>query len=102
LGTIKKFVEVPGDACYYICMTCGICSNTIEPERLAILPNTPFCSSCARQVKTPERKARMVYSHKTGAEIQIVPAALFAATQKYFVPEGGRSCVKNFSKNITA
>jgi hypothetical protein len=42
----------------------------------------------------------MVYGHKTAGEIQIMNADLFEETRKYYVPNGARSVMKNFSKNI--
>jgi hypothetical protein len=82
-------------------MNCRLCSGAIEPERLEILPNTVACSTCANKHKlgTP-RLARMVFSHKTGAEIQIMSAQSFNETKAYYVPNGARSVMKNFSKSI--
>lgn len=34
-----------GDGTFGICVTCG---DTISSERLALLPQTPFCKVCAR------------------------------------------------------
>jgi hypothetical protein len=82
-------------------MICRMCNSIIEPERLEILPNTVACSTCANKHKlgTP-RLARMVFSHKTGAEIQIMSAQTFKATKSYYEPNGARSAVKNFSKSV--
>jgi hypothetical protein len=81
-------------------MNCKVCSNEIEPERLSILPNTLACGSCANKLKlgTP-RKGIMAFDHKTGGEIQIVSARFYEDNKKYFIPNGARSCVKNFSKS---
>ena len=83
--------------------TCRICSQEIEPERLEILPNTVACSVCANKHKlgTP-RKAFMSFDHKTGGEIQIVSAEFYESNKKYFIPNGARSSVKNFSKSVCA
>jgi len=83
-------------------MNCGICLQTIEEERLAILPTTPFCSSCAKTQKAPERRGFLAFDHKTGGTIQIVSKDFYDANKKYFIPNGARSCVKNFSRNICA
>jgi hypothetical protein len=82
-------------------MNCRSCNNEIEPERLEILPNTVACSTCANKLKlgTP-RLARMVFSHKTGAEIQIMSAQSFNETKAYYEPVGPRSVMKNFSKSV--
>lgn len=44
----------------------------------------------------------MVFDHKTGGELQIMSAALYEREKKYYVPNGARSAVKNFSKNVCA
>ena len=77
---------------------CG-CGSNIETERLSLgLIN---CSSCAhRGADTPRVKGRMVYGHKTAGEIEIMTAETFNSNKKYFTPNGARSAVKNFSRNI--
>jgi len=42
----------------------------------------------------------MVYPHKTGSEIQVLTADTYASNKKYFVANGARSAVKNFSKSV--
>jgi hypothetical protein len=82
-------------------MICKICCNNIEQERLEVLPSTVFCSSCAHKHNVVKpRKGVMVYGHKTAGEIQIMNADLFEETRKYYVPNGARSVMKNFSKNV--
>lgn len=83
-------------------MICRMCSGAIEPERLAILPNTVACASCANRHKLGGngRKARMVFDHKTGGTIQIMSEKLFNDTKRYYVPNGARSAVKNFSRSV--
>ena len=61
--------------------------------------NLKLCKSCAFSLPdVPQIKGRMVYSHKTGAEIEIMSAESFEANRKYFVPNGPRSSVKNFMR----
>ena len=80
---------------------CRACTNAIEPERLEILPNTVVCSVCANKHNiTKPRLGRMVFSHKTGAEIQIMSQQSFKETKAYYEPVGPRSVMKNFSRNI--
>jgi hypothetical protein len=82
-------------------MICRICTEAIEPERLEILPNTVACSACANKHKLGvPRLGRMVYSHKTGAEIQIMSQRSFKDTRMYYEPNGARSAVKNFSRSV--
>lgn len=82
-------------------MICKICSGEIEAERLSILPNTVACSACANKHKLGvPRLGRMIFSHKTGAEIQIMSQQSFKDTKMYYEPVGSRSAVKNFSKSI--
>jgi len=82
-------------------MNCRICTNPIERERLEILPNTVACATCANKHKLGvPRKGVMIYGHKTAGEIQIMSNKLFNETRQYYVPNGARSVMKNFSKNI--
>ena len=84
-------------------MNCRTCSFKIEPERLAIIPNTCVCSKCANSMKLgTARKGIMVYSHKTGSEIQIMSADFYKENKKYFIPNGARSVMKNFSRSSCA
>lgn len=41
----------------------------------------------------------MIYTHKTAPVINIMSDDEWTDTKKYFVPNGARSAVKNFSKN---
>jgi Prokaryotic dksA/traR C4-type zinc finger len=84
-------------------MNCRTCNDSIESERLEVLPNTVFCSACAHKHNVVKpRKAFTVHSHKTGSEIQIVSADYFEQNKRYFIPDGARSALKNFSKSICA
>lgn len=84
-------------------MTCCNCFNSIEEERLALVPTTQLCSSCARHYNVgKKKKGHMVYGHKTGAEIQIMSASCFESQKKYWTPQGARSATKNFSKAVCA
>jgi hypothetical protein len=84
-------------------MICRTCTNEIESERLEVLPTTLFCSACAHKHNVVKpRLGRMVFSHKTGAEIQIMSPKSFSETRGYYEPNGARSVMKNFSKNACA
>lgn len=84
-----------------ICRCCN--TNTIEPERLEILPNTLVCSVCARQHDfVKPRKGIMVFSHKTGGELEVMSADFYNKNKAYWTPNGARSCVKNFSRSVCA
>ena len=75
------------------------CGNQIEQERLEL--NLSMCKPCAFSNPAPRPKGRMVYSGKVGGEIEIYTAESWISNKKYFQANGkGRSCVKNFSKNI--
>lgn len=83
--------------------TCGVCCKPIEQERLQILPSTIFCAPCAQKHnKTQARKGIMVYEHKTGGTLQMMSAQYYENNKQYFVANGSRSVMKNFSKNICA
>jgi len=48
--------------------------------------------------KLRNRFGRMVYGHKTAGAIEIMTKENWENNKKYFIPNGARSCVKNFSK----
>jgi hypothetical protein len=82
-------------------MTCCHCFNSIEPERLELIPHTHVCGGCARLFNVgKKKKGHMIFGHKTGAEIQVLSAETFESQKKYWTPNGARSAVKNFSKHI--
>lgn len=81
---------------------CRICSSSIEPERLEILPNTVFCAACANKHNPVKpRKGVMIYGSKDCGEINIMSADSYEKNKLYFTPLGSRSAVKNFSKNVS-
>ena len=82
---------------------CKCCASLIEEERLEILPDTTFCSPCAQKLQPVKpRKGIMVFSHKTGGELQTMSDDFYNKNKCYFVANGARSVVKNFSRNICA
>jgi hypothetical protein len=79
-------------------MNCG-CGNNIEQARVEL--GLKICKSCAFSGPDIARpRGRQVYGHKTGGEIEIYTAESWNRNKKYFLPNGARSCVKNFSKSI--
>jgi hypothetical protein len=77
---------------------CG-CGNNVEEARVEY--GFKNCATCAHQGPDVSRpKGRMVYGHKTGAEIEILSAESWNENKKYFIPNGARSAVKNFSRNV--
>jgi hypothetical protein len=48
------------------------------------------------------RFGRMIYGHKTAGQIEIMTKDTFEETKRYYVANGARSAVKNFSKNVCA
>lgn len=77
---------------------CG-CGNIIQTERL----NLGFknCIRCAQAAYKGKPKGVMLWHHKTAPELQIMSNSSFQEQKKYYIPNGARSAVKNFSKNIT-
>tara|TARA_B110000444_G_scaffold260288_1_gene306699 strand:+ start:2355 stop:2609 length:255 start_codon:yes stop_codon:yes gene_type:complete len=58
-----------------------------------------MCRDCAFSLPDDVPiKGRMVYSHKTGSEIEIMTTESYNANKKYFMPNGPRSSVKNFMR----
>lgn len=79
-------------------MQCG-CGSIIEHERKEL--GLTVCKTCAFSgIGQNKPMGRMVYGHKTGAIIEILPEQVFNENKKYFQPNGARSCVKNFSKHV--
>lgn len=75
------------------------CGNPIEKERSKL--NLNSCKSCAFTGKDVGKvRGTMIYSHKTAPTLQIMNKEVFDSTRKYYVPNGARSAVKNFSKNL--
>lgn len=81
---------------------CLRCNNVIEFDRLNVLPDTNWCVSCAKAINPSRVKGRMCFDHKTAPSICIMTSDVFDETTKYYVPNGARSVVKNFSKHICA
>jgi len=65
---------------------------------MGILPD-PNYKPVVRE-KERNRFGRMCYSHKTAGQIEIMTKDLFNSTKQYYVANGARSAVKNFSKNV--
>lgn len=81
-------------------MFCG-CGNTVEQARAEL--GLKICKACAfTGPDVPRPRGRMVYGHKTAGEIEILSAQSWSENKKYFQPNGARSCVKNFSRNISS
>ena len=80
-------------------MYCKMCASLIEQERLEIVPDTSFCAPCAQKVQPVRaKKAFLSFDHKTGGVLQVMSAEDYDRNRKYFIPNGARSCVKNFMR----
>ena len=76
-----------------------ICGCRGELERIQL--GLRVCKRCAHNGHGQSiRKGIMVYGHKTGAEIEILSEESWNDNKKYFIPNGARSAMKNFSRNI--
>ena len=76
---------------------CG-CGRAVEEARVEL--NLKRCKQCAFSNDVERPKGVMIYSHKTGGQIEIHSADSWREKRKYYVPNGARSAVKNFSKSI--
>ena len=76
------------------------CGKPIHPMRVEFVFDN--CIDCANVNPVEPPKGRMVYDGKVGAQIEIMSAETWRENKGYFIPKGGRSCVKNFSKNVCA
>lgn len=80
-------------------LNCVNCGREVEKARVDF--GFKNCSGCAHSGPDVSRPmGRMVYSHKTGAEIEILSEESWKENKKYFTPNGARSALKNFSRNI--
>ena len=78
---------------------CVNCGREVEKARVEF--GFKNCSVCAHSgADVPRPKGRMVYSHKTGAEIEILSEESWNENKRYFIPNGAHSALKNFSRNI--
>tara|TARA_A100001201_G_scaffold115592_1_gene99254 strand:- start:154 stop:396 length:243 start_codon:yes stop_codon:yes gene_type:complete len=80
-------------------MKCS-CGNEVEAARVEF--GFKNCKSCAFSNPVSKYKGTMNWSHKTAPTIQVMTAEVFAEQKKYYMPNGARSAVKNFSKHICA
>ena len=66
-------------------MNCLTCESDIERERLEALPDTMYCSCCARKGAGQKSKPRgvMVYTEKTNGAIQILSEDAHKEWKKY-------------------
>lgn len=78
---------------------CG-CGNVVPEERFSL--GFKNCVNCAQAAYKGRPKGVMVHTHKTGSEIQILQPDVWKSQKKYFVPNGPRSTIKNFSRSICA
>ena len=77
-------------------IACG-CSKVVEQARIEL--NLKRCKQCAFSDDVERPKGVMIYSHKTGGQIEIHSADSWKEKRKYYVPNGARSARANFSKN---
>jgi hypothetical protein len=84
-------------------MICLNCSNSIEEERIKIVPHTQVCGSCARIYNVGKRKKGvMVSTGKVGSEIQVLSHDCYQNQEKYLKANGAFSVIKNFSRSSCA
>jgi len=78
---------------------CKHCANLIEQERLEIVPDTFFCSSCARVLNPVKpRRGYLSFDQKTGGTLQVLEDSVYESQKHYFKPYGARSTIKNFMR----
>lgn len=75
------------------------CGREIESARLELQLST--CKVCAFSGPDVSKyKGAMNWSHKTAPTIQVMTSECWNDQKKYYQPNGARSAVKNFSKNL--
>ena len=77
-----------------------ICGKPIHPMRTEL--GFDNCIDCANANPVEPPKGVMIYSHKTGGELEVHSAESWREKKKYYVPNGARSALKNFSKSVCA
>lgn len=79
-----------------------ICCCGIKVEEARAELGLKICRACAfAGPDVPRPKGRIIYSHKTAGEIEILKADVYEQNKKYFKPNGAFSAVKNFSRSIS-
>jgi hypothetical protein len=68
-------------------MNCISCSNSIETERLEVLPETKICSCCAKIINPSRNKGVMCFENKTGGFMQTIDPETYKDWQ-YYNPYG--------------
>lgn len=75
---------------------CNICTEQIKMERLEILPDTPWCSSCANKHNfVKPRRGIMVFDGKTGGELQTMSHDAFENKKHYFTSISSSNFLKS-------
>lgn len=76
------------------------CGKIVEFGRVEL--GLTICKSCATRIPASDRmRGRMVYLDKCTPVIEVHSNSSWNDNKKYFTPNGARSAVKNFSKNIS-
>ena len=78
---------------------CG-CGSLVIPARSE--HGLTNCRRCAHENPVELCKGVMIYDHKTGGQLEVHSAESWREKKKYYVPNGARSALKNFSKSICA
>lgn len=71
-------------------MNCINCHNAIDVERLAILPETALCRTCAIKHGPKRKKGFMSYEHKTAPTVCVVESDYYDNEWKKYNPSFGR------------
>lgn len=71
-------------------MNCVNCYNMIDAERLAILPETTLCRTCAVKYGPKRKKGFMSYEHKTAPTVCVVDSDYYDNEWKKYNPSFGR------------
>lgn len=80
-------------------MNCG-CGNQIPVERASLGYKT--CITCSQAAYKGRPRGVLCWDHKTAPTLQVLSPDTWKTQRKYYVPNGARSAVKNFSKNSCA
>lgn len=75
------------------------CGSLVRSARSELGLNT--CVRCAHENPVEPPKGVMIYDHKTGGQLEVHSAESWREKKKYYIPNGARSALKNFSKSIS-
>lgn len=78
---------------------CSTCGKRVNPTRLALCPDTTVCTEHAQagHGQPPRVKAMMIFDHKTGGTICMMPEKVFNEAKRLSDRKGNMSILRKVS-----